>query len=82
MCFLAYANTNTSCFPKPLTTFLTCFRGEGRNYARKKFPQPDIELKTPGQESDTLTIVPPGQASQERKLAATRYEASELKRCL
>ena len=34
-------------FPKPPTTFLTCFcRGERRNYAGKKSPQPGIELTT------------------------------------
>ena len=39
-------------FPKPPTTFLTCFcRGERRKYARKK----------PGHESDTLTTEPPRQ---------------------
>ena len=49
-------------FPKPLTTFLTCFcRGERPKYARKKSclnrgsnPQPR------GHESDTLTTEPPG----------------------
>ena len=35
-------------FPKPQTTFLTCFcRGERQTYARKiKLPQPGIELTT------------------------------------
>ena len=34
-------------FPKPLTTFLTCFcRGERRKYTGRKSPQPGIELKT------------------------------------
>ena len=49
-------------FPKPPTTFLTCFcRGERRKYAGKKsrlnrgsYSQP------PGHESDTLTTEPPG----------------------
>ena len=48
-------------FPKPSTTFLTCFcRGERRKYAGKKSrlnwgssPQP------PGHESDMLTTEPP-----------------------
>ena len=40
MCFLAFSHlsTNTTFFPKPPTTFLTCFsRGERRKLARKKF---------------------------------------------
>ena len=52
-------------FPKPPTTFLTCFcRGERRKYAGKKVhlnwgsnPQP------PGHESDSLTTEPSGRGS-------------------
>ena len=29
-------STDTTFFPKPPTTFLTCFRGERRKYAGKK----------------------------------------------
>ena len=47
-------------FPKPPTTFLTCFcRGERRKYAGKKV-QPGIELATTGHVSNTLTTEPPG----------------------
>ena len=49
-------------FPKPPTTFLTCFcRGERRKYAGKKSR---INLgsnsQPPGHESDTLTTEPAG----------------------
>ena len=47
-------------FPKPPTTFLTCFcRGEGRKCAGKKsrFNQ-GLYSQPPGHESDTLTTEP------------------------
>ena len=49
-------------FPKPPTTFLTCFcRGERRKYAGKKSRLNwGSNLQPPGQESDTLTTEPPG----------------------
>ena len=49
-------------FPKPPTTFLTCFcRGERRNYARQKSPlNRGSNSQPPGHESDTLTTGPPG----------------------
>ena len=49
-------------FPKPLTTFLTCFcRGERRKYARKKSRlNRRLNSQPPGHESDTLTTEPPG----------------------
>ena len=34
--WLSHTSTNTTFFPKPPTTFLTCFRGERRKYAGKK----------------------------------------------
>ena len=48
-------------FPKPPTTFLTCFsRGERRNYAGKKSRlNRGSNSQPPGHESDTLTIEPP-----------------------
>ena len=60
--WLSYTSTNTTFFPKPLTTFLTYFsRVERRKYAREKGclnwvlnPQPA------GHESDTLTSELPG----------------------
>ena len=50
-------------FPKPLTTFLTCFcRGERRKYAGKKSRLNRGSIsQPPGHESDMLTAVPPGQ---------------------
>ena len=49
-------------FPKPLTTFLTCFcRGERREYARKKSRLNwGSNSQPPGHESDMLTTEPPG----------------------
>ena len=52
-------------FPKPPTTFLTCFcRGERRKYAGKKVRlNRGSNSQPPGHESDTLTTEPPGGAS-------------------
>ena len=49
-------------FPKPQTTFLTCFcRGERRKYAGKKVPpNRGSNSQPPGHESDMLTTEPPG----------------------
>ena len=49
-------------FPKPPTTFLTCFwRGEGQKYAGKKSRlNRGSNSQPPGHESDTLTTEPPG----------------------
>ena len=63
MCFwLSHTNTNTNFFPKPPTTFLTCFsRGEKRKNAGKKFRlNQESNSQPPGHESDTLTTEPPG----------------------
>ena len=48
-------------FPKPPTTFLTCFcRGERRKYAGKKIRlNRGSNSQPPGHESDTLTTKPP-----------------------
>ena len=48
-------------FPKPSTTFLTCFyRGEWWKYAGKKVPlNRGSNSQPPGHESDTLTTEPP-----------------------
>ena len=50
-------------FPKPPTTFLTCFcRGERRKYARKKSClNRGSNSQPPGHEADTLTTEPHGQ---------------------
>ena len=49
-------------FPKPLTTFLTCFcRGERQKYAGKKSRlSRGSNSQLPGHESDTLTTELPG----------------------
>ena len=49
-------------FPKPPTTFLTCFcRGKGQKYAGKKSPHHHgWNSQPPGHESDTFTTEPPG----------------------
>ena len=49
-------------FPKPPTTFPTCFcRGERRKYAGKKSRlNRGSNSQPPGHESDTLTTEPPG----------------------
>ena len=57
-------------FPKPLTTFLTCFcRGDRRKYAGMKVRLNwGLKSQPPGHESDTLTIEPPGRGSHYRKV--------------
>ena len=52
-------------FPKPLTTFLTCFcRGERQKYTVKKSRlNRGLNSKPPGHESDMLTTEPPGRGS-------------------
>ena len=53
-------------FPKPPTTFLTCFsRGGRRNYAGKKVCHNKVSSsKLPSHESDTLTTKPPGRGME------------------
>ena len=65
MCFLAFSHWSVLIqlfFPKPPTTFLTCFyRGERRKYAGKKSGlNRGSNSRPPGHESDTLTTEPPG----------------------
>ena len=50
-------------FPKPPTTFLTCFsRGERPKYTGKKVRlNRELNSQPPGHESDRLTTEPPGQ---------------------
>ena len=57
-------------FPKPPTTFLTCFcRAERRKYAAKKSHlNRESNSQPPGQESDTLTTEPPGLGLEECKI--------------
>ena len=58
----SHTSANTNVFPKPPTTFLTCFSGgEKRKYAGKKFRLNRVSnSQPPGHESDTLTPEPPG----------------------
>ena len=53
-------------FPKPQTTFVTCFcRGERRKYAEKKVRLYRESIsQTPGHESDTLTTEQQGGANK------------------
>ena len=55
-------------FPKPPTTFLTCFcRGERRKYAGKKSRlNRGSNSQPPGHESDTLTTEPPGRGCKKK----------------
>ena len=57
-------------FPKPPTTFLTCFcRGERRKYAGKKSRLiRGSNSQPPGHESDTLTTEPPGRGPKNKGL--------------
>ena len=58
-------------FPKPPTTFLTCFcRGERQKYAGKKVRLKQGSNAQPrGHESDTLTTEPPVQGKQMFEIA-------------
>ena len=62
-------------FPKPPTTFLTCFcRGERRKYARKKSHlNQGSNSQPPGHESDTLTTEPPGRGKSSNSLKPLSY---------
>ena len=53
-------------FPKPPTTFLTCFcRGERRKYVGKKSRlNRGLNSQPPGHQSDMLTTEPPWQGSE------------------
>ena len=57
-------------FPKPPTTFLTCFcRGERRKYAGKKSRlNQGLNSQPPGHQSDTLTTELPGRGYASRKI--------------
>ena len=56
-------------YPKPPTTFLTCFcRGERQKYAGKKGRlNPESNSQPQGHESDMLTTEPPGQGPADLK---------------
>ena len=57
-------------FPKPSTTFPTCFcRGERRKYAGKKVRlNRGLNSQPPGHESNTLTTKPPGRGENGRNM--------------
>ena len=79
MCFLAFSHQYKQLFfPKPPTTFLTCFcRGERRKYVGKKSRlNQGSNSQPPGLESDTLTTEPPGRGRLQDQTA--RSVPSEL----
>ena len=65
-------------FPKPPTTFLTCFcRGERRKYAEKKSRiNWGSNSQSPGHESDKLTTEPPGRSTIDTELSLYVYDAN------
>ena len=69
-------------FPKPLTTFLTCFcRGERRKYVGKKSRlNQGSNSQPPGHEFDTLTTEPPGRVFSLTKGRQTKE--GEIKTCV
>ena len=64
--WLSHTSTNTTFFPKPLTTFLTCFsRGKRQKYAGKKVCLNWVlNSQPPGHESGTLTTELAGRGLQ------------------
>ena len=63
-------------FPKPQTTFLTCFccRGEKQKYAEKKAHlNRGSNSQPPGHESDMLTIEPPRRVFSKGELLKTLW---------
>ena len=67
-------------FPKPPTTFLTCFcRGERRKYAGKKSRLNwGSNSQPPGHESDTLTTEPPGRGVCGKELTLSQMTSFRL----
>ena len=70
-------------FPKPPTTFLTCFcRGERRKYARKKSRlNRGSNKQPPGHESDTLTTEPPRQGPSQKEFLFLSYIYVDVCKC-
>ena len=75
--WLPHTSTNTTCFPKPQTTFLTCFsRGERRKYAGKKVCFKRVSNSQPaGHESDTHTTEPSRWAKNNKTLTWSKLKA-------
>ena len=71
-------------FPKPPTTFLTCFyRGERRKYTGKRVRLTrGSNSKPPGHESDMLTIEPPWRGGECHGITCCRAEALSDAICL
>ena len=68
-------------FPKPPTTFLTCFcRDERRKYAGKKVRlNRGSNSQPPGHESDTLTTEPPGRGYfEQNRIFLAKAETENL----
>ena len=63
-------------FPKPLTTFLTCFcRDEWRKYAGKKSRlNQGLKSQPPGHESDMLTTEPPRRGKRNCQTKTLRFK--------
>ena len=70
-------------FPKPPTTFLTCFcRGEKRKYAGKKSRlNRGSNSQPPGHESDTLTTEPPRWGADSIEYDQTAHICSVILLC-
>ena len=71
-------------FPKPPTTFLTCFcRSERRKYKKSRLNR-GSNSQTPGHESDTLTTEPPGRGWGEIDISFQRtscpFDSEALKK--
>ena len=72
----SHTSTNTNFFPKPPTTFLTCFsRGKRRKHAGKKFRLNRVSNSQPsGHESDMHATEPPGPVATLSKSKALANE--------
>ena len=73
--WLSHTSTNTTFFPKPPTTFLTCFcRGERWKYIRKKVcPIRVLNSEAPGHKSKMLTTEPLWRGWVWRKALLSHY---------
>ena len=71
-------------FPKPPTTFLTCFyKGERQTFTGKKVRLTrGSNSKPPGHESDTLTVEPPVRGGECHGIRCCRAEALSDEICL
>ena len=78
--WLSHTSTNTTFFPKPPTTFLTCFsRGERRKYVGKKVHLHRVsKSQPPGHESDTLSTEPAEQGQEAWKKYSLEYWLKEF----